>query len=68
MLSPGRTLAEVVETSRRFWGNPPSVLVKSNNVMLTLCALKGIPGDFLTAEERLAIRRIGAEVARGVPG
>lgn len=67
MLAAGRKLSEVVETSRRFWGDPPSILVKSNNCTLTLCALKNIPGAFLSDEERLAIKRIAAEVVRGVP-
>jgi len=65
MLAEGRTIAEVLETSRRFWGQPVNVLTKSNNFLLTLCALKGVPGDFLTTEERAEIRRVGAEVVRG---
>ena len=66
-LAEGRTIAEVVETSRRFWGEPGSMLIKSNNFCMTLCALKGIPGKFLTDDERLAIKRIAGEVVRGVP-
>ena len=67
MLAEGRTIAEVHEISRRFWGEPTSTLVKSNNFVMTLCALKNVPGKFLTDEERLAIRRIAVEVVRGVP-
>ncbi len=67
MLSEGRTLAEVLETSRRFFGPPANIVAKSGNFCLTLCALKGIPGNFLSDEDRLAIRRIAAEVVRGVP-
>lgn len=66
-LAEGRTLAEVFEASRRFFGPTGTTREKANNYILTLCALRGVPGKFLTDEERLAIRRIGTEVARGVP-
>jgi len=66
-LAPGRTLAEVLETSRRFFGPPSNIVAKSGNCCLTLCALKGIPGDFLSDDMRAEIRRIAAEVVRGVP-
>lgn len=64
-LAPGRTLAEVLETSRRFFGPPPNIVAKSGNFCLALCALKAIPGKFLSDEMRAEIRRVGAEVVRG---
>lgn len=67
MLAEGRTLAEVMETSRRFFGPPVTTNEKACNYILTLCALRGIPGKFLSDEERLALRRIAGEVVRGVP-
>jgi hypothetical protein len=67
MLREPRTIAEVYEVARRFWGEPTSTLVKSNNFVMTLCALRNVPGKFLSDEERLAIRRIAVEVVRGVP-
>lgn len=67
MLAPGRTVAEVLETSRRVYGPPENILTKSGNFCLTLCALKAIPGKFLSDEMRAEIRRVGAEVVRGVP-
>lgn len=65
MLSEGRTIAEVLETSRRFFGPPANIVAKSGNFCLCLCALKAIPGGFLTDEMRAEIRRVGAEVVRG---
>ena len=67
MLAGGRTNAEVFETSRRYFGPTETTREKANNYILTLCALRGIPGKLLSDDERLAIRRIGTEVARGVP-
>lgn len=64
MLAPGRTLAEVLEVSRRVFGPPANIVAKSGNCCLTLCALKSIPGKFLTDEMRAEIRRVGAEVVR----
>ncbi len=65
MLAEGRTLAEVLETSRRFFGPPENIVAKSGNFCLCLCALKAIPGKFLSDEMRAEIRRVGAEVVRG---
>lgn len=67
MLAEGRTIAEVLETSRRFFKPGDSMTERHNAYILTLCALKGIPGEYLSDEDRLALRRIGAEVVRGVP-
>ena len=65
MLAPGRTVAEVLETSRRVFGPPENIVAKSGNFCLALCALKTIPGKFLSDEMRAEIRRVGAEVVRG---
>ena len=67
MLAPGRTVSEVVEVARRVFGPPENILTKSGNFCLALCALKAIPGKFLSDEMRAEIRRVGAEVVRGVP-
>lgn len=67
MLAPGRTLAEVLEVSRRVFGPPANIVAKSGNCCLTLCALKSIPGGFLSDEMRAEIRRVGGEVVRGKP-
>jgi len=64
MLAEGRTLAEVLETARRVFGPPPNIVAKSGNFCLALCALKSIPGSFLSDEMRAEIRRVGAEVVR----
>lgn len=64
-LAPGRTVAEVLETARRVFGQPQNIVEKSGNFCLCLCALKAIPGAFLTDEMRAEIRRVGAEVVRG---
>lgn len=65
MLAEGRTLSEVLETARRVFGPPPNIVAKSGTFCLTLCALKAIPGSFLSDEMRAEIRRVGAEVVRG---
>lgn len=56
-----------METSRRVFGSPENIVAKSGNFCLTICALKAIPGKFLSDEMRAEIRRVGAGVVRGVP-
>ena len=65
MLREPRTLAEVFETSRRVYGEPENTPARWGNYILTLCALKGIPGDFLSDAKRAEIRRTAVEVVRG---
>lgn len=67
MLAEGRTVSEVIETARRVYGNPANIVAKSGHFCLCLCALKSIPGSFLTDEMRAEIRRVGTEVVRGKP-
>jgi len=67
VLAPGRTVAEIYEISRRVFGQPENIVTKSGNFCLCLCALKAIPGGFLTDEMRAEIRRVAGEVVRGKP-
>ena len=67
MLAEGRTLAEVLEVSRRVFGPTETILTKSNNFVQTLVVLKNIPGPWLSEPRAEEIRRVAREVVRGVP-
>lgn len=66
MLAEGRTLAEVLEVSRRVFGPTETILQRSNNFVQVLAVLKKIPGPWMDEPRALEIRRVANEVVRGV--
>jgi len=65
VLAEGRTVAEVLETARRVFGEPQSITEKNAGFVQTLVVLKRIPGPWLSEPRAAEIRRVAREVVRG---